>query len=67
MFELETILKGMPADSDLDIPLSARSAREIAAQFSAARTALRRIISLEEKNVAKYAQQIAKDGLRLSN
>jgi hypothetical protein len=67
VFELETMLKGLPADSDADIPLTADSAREIAAKFSTIRTALRRIVSLEEKNVPKYAQQIAADALRQSH
>ncbi len=67
MFELETILKGLPSDFDLDISLSAESAREIAAKFRSVRTALRRIVSLDIKNVPKFAQQIAQEGLRDSN
>lgn len=67
MFELETILKGFPADCDADISLSADSAREIAAKFSAIRTALRRIVSLDDKNVPKYAKQIAAEGLQQSH
>lgn len=66
MFELETILKGLPTDFDGDVPLTAEAAREIAKQFSAARTSLRRIASLDEKNL-KYAKGIAEDGLRLSH
>ena len=64
MFELETILKGLPDDFDADLPLSVDSAREITDNFSALRTALRRIISLDEKNVHKYAQQIAAAALQ---
>lgn len=66
MFELKTILKGLPDDFDGDVQLTAEAAREIAEQFSAARTALRRIVSLDDKNV-KYAKGIAADGLRLSH
>lgn len=66
MFELETMLKGLPADCDTDIPLTADAAREIAAKFSTIRTALRRIVSLDEKNV-KYAQGIAADALAQSH
>ena len=33
-------------------------------QYHALLTALRRISSLEEKNVPKYAQQIARDALK---
>lgn len=67
MFELETMLKGLPADCDTDLPLTVDSAREIAAKFSIIRTALRRIVSLDEKNVPKYAQGIAADALRQSH
>lgn len=65
MFQLETMLKGLPEDFDGDIPLTVEDAREIAKQFSAARTALRRIVQLDDKNL-KYAKGIAQDGLRLS-
>lgn len=67
MFELETIMKGFPADSDADISLTAESAREIVAKFGLVRTALRRIVSLDEKNVPKFAQEIAQDALRRSH
>lgn len=63
MFELETILKGWPDDCDTDISLSVESAREIARKFSTIRTALRRIVSLDEKNVPKYAKHIAAEAL----
>jgi hypothetical protein len=67
VFELETMLKCLPSDSDAVIPLDADSARDIAAKFAIIRTALRRIVSLEEKNVAKYAKEIAADALRRSH
>ena len=71
MFELETQLKTFAGDgpevNDLIITLSVESAREIADGFRAIRTALRRIVSLGDKNVPKYAKQIAEDGLRLSH
>jgi hypothetical protein len=67
MFELETMLKGLPDDFDGDLPLTADAGREIKKQFEAARTALRRIVSLDDKNVPKFAKQIAQDGLRLSH
>ena len=65
MFELETIVKGFAAgaDRESDVTISLDSAREIIKQFKTVRTALRRIVSLEEKNVSKYAQQIANEGL----
>lgn len=69
MFELETILKSFNADDDgdIEIPMTLDQAREIVQQFSHARTALRRIISLEDKNVPRYAKSIAQDGLRLGH
>lgn len=68
MFELETRLKlfGATDSPDIEIPLTLGEAREIVDAFKAARTALRRIVSLGEKNVPKYAQQIAKEGLAAS-
>lgn len=64
MFQLETIMKTFDgADDDCEIPLTAGDAREIIQKFSTLRTALRRIRSLEEKNVAKYAREIAGDAL----
>lgn len=64
MFELETILKVYAgSEPDKDISISYESAVEIAENFKTIRTALRRITSLDEKNVAKYAQQIARDAL----
>lgn len=67
MFELETILKGWPEDYDGDLPLTAEAGREIQKKFIAVRTALRRIISLDEKNVPKFAKGIAEEGLRFSH
>lgn len=42
------------------------SMQEIKEQLEAAKTALRRIISLDDKNLPKYAKQIATEGLRKS-
>lgn len=69
MFELETIVKAFANDADResDVTISLDSAREIIEQFKTVRTALRRIVSLEERNVPKYAQQIAHEGLRSSH
>lgn len=36
---------------------------DLSGRFERLQTALRRIVSLEEKNVPKYAQQIARDAL----
>lgn len=69
MFELENRIKayGPDADDDCEVPLTLAEARDIASKFQQCRTALRRIVSLDEKNVTKFAQQIAKDGLRGSH
>ncbi len=67
MFELETRLKqfGRGRDfDDLDIPLTVGEAREIVEKFIILRQTLRRITSLDDKNVPKYAKEIAADGLR---
>lgn len=68
MFELETTLKafGPNDDEDMDIPMTLGEAREIQRKFIAMRQTLRRIVSLDEKNVPKLAKQIAEDGLRQS-
>jgi len=69
MFKIETMLMGVgdDADTETDIPMTIGEAREIAAQFVEMRTALRRIIELDKKNVTKYAQEIARDGLARSH
>lgn len=69
MFELETMLKTLGADTkdDVELPMTVGQAREIVSKFIAARQTLRRIVSLDEKNVPKFAKQIAESGLRLSN
>lgn len=70
MFELETRLKQFGDDrafDDLDIPLTVGEAREIVKKFIVMRQSLRRITSLDEKNVPKFAKDIAAEGLRLSN
>lgn len=69
MFELETILKALGPDADdgLDIPMTVGEAREIVSKLIIMRQTLRRIVSLDEKNVPKFAQQIANEGLRLSH
>jgi|GEM_PF-6218887 len=68
MFHLETILKLFKdSDPECDIPLTVREAMEIVEKFKAMRTALRRIVSLDDKNVPKFAKQIAEDGLRQSH
>jgi hypothetical protein len=69
MFELETTLKLFKPsdDGDTEIPLTLEQARDIMDKFSAMRTSLRRIVSLDEKNIPKYAKGIAEDGLRLSH
>jgi hypothetical protein len=68
MFELETRLKAFNREDagDIDIPLTLDEARDIAEKFSAMRTALRRIMSLDDKNVPKMAKPIAQFGLRNS-
>lgn len=68
MFELETRLKSYAdVELELDISLPLSSAREIQDQFIAMRQALRRIKSLDDKNLSKYAKAIAEEGLRLSH
>jgi hypothetical protein len=66
MFELETRLKQYDRDTpgDTDVPLTVDEAREVVRKFIVLRQTLRRIVSLDEKNVPKMAQQIAQDGLR---
>lgn len=69
MFGLERTLKlfGPEVDEDTDIPMTLGEAREIQRKFIAMRQTLRRIVSLDDKNVPRLAKQIAKDGLGLSN
>lgn len=69
MFELETRLKAFKSgdDPDIEVPLTLGEAREIQKKFIAMRQTLRRIVSLDDKNVPKMAKQIAEDGLRLSH
>lgn len=69
MYELETRLKlfGKDTDPNTDIPLTLGEAREIVKTFIAMRQTLRRIVSLDDKNVPKFAKEIAADGLRLSH
>jgi len=69
MYELETALKayGPDDDEDCEVPLTLGEARDIVQKFVAIRTALRRITSLDDKNVQKYAKQIAEEGLRHSH
>lgn len=70
MFELETRLKQFGSDrafDDLDIPLTVGEAREIVQKFIVLRQTLRRITSLDDKNVPKFAKDIAAEGLLLSN
>ncbi len=69
MFELETILKtlGPKTDPDAEIPMTFEQATEIVGKFITMRQTLRRIVSLDEKNVPKFAQSIAADGLRLTH
>jgi hypothetical protein len=43
----------------------ARQLLDAGAEIERLRTALRRIVSLEEKNVPKYAQQIAREALTM--
>ncbi len=67
MFELETRLKQFGKDrefDDLDVPLTVGEAREIVKKFIVLRQTLRRIVSLDDKNVPKFAKEIAADGLR---
>lgn len=66
MFQLETILKafGPNDDGDIEVPMTLGEAREIQRKFIAMRQTLRRIVSLDDKNVPKLAKQIAEDGLR---
>ena len=67
MFELETIMKavGTDVDDDYDVTLSAGSAREIIEEFSTLKTALRRIRSMDDKNIGKYAKEIASQALAM--
>src|SRR4051812_22614653 len=60
MFELETTLKafGPKDDEDIDIPVTLGEGRDIQRKFIALRQTLRRIVSLDDKNVPKYAKQI---------
>lgn len=44
--------------------ICARQLLDAGAEIVRLRTALRRIVSLGEKNVPKYAQEIARDALR---
>lgn len=69
MFELETKLKafGPSDDGDIEIPLTLDEAREIVRKFIAMRQTLRRITSMDDKNIPKFAKEIAADGLRMSN
>ncbi|OAF05486.1 hypothetical protein AYJ54_00845 [Bradyrhizobium centrolobii] len=66
MFELETIMKTYAdADGDFEIPFTAAEAREVIKEFSNLKTALRRIRSLDDKNLAKYAKEIASQALHM--
>lgn len=69
MFELETILKqyGPEVDPDTDVPLTLGEARDIVRKFVTIRQTLRRIVSMDDKNVAKYAKQMANEALALSH
>ena len=68
MFVLEsTVMTCKGCDPEIDIPLTLGEAREAVVAYKAARTALRRIASLDDKNVPKYAKQIAEEGLRASS
>ena len=65
MFHLESMMKTFDNgdNDDSDVPLTVLEAREIIREYSRARTALRRIKSLDDKNLAKYAKEIAASGL----
>ena len=69
MFELETRLKlfSKSDEDDIEVPLTLGEARDIAKKFEAVRTALRRIIALDDKNVPKFAKTLAETGLKLSH
>lgn len=67
MYSLETKLKqyGKECDPDFtEIPITLGEARDIVKKFIVLRQTLRRISSLDDKNAAKYAKEIAADGLR---
>jgi hypothetical protein len=69
MFELETVLKqySRDADPDSEVPLTLAEARDIVRKFVAIRQTLRRIVSMDPKNAAKYAQSMAAEALSLSH
>lgn len=69
MFELETMLKSFDKrdDPDIELPMTLGQAREIVQKFIVMRQTLRRIMSLDDKNLSKYAKAIADEGLRLTH
>lgn len=67
MYAIETMLKTYAsADPDSDFTISVDDARDAAEKFGLMRTALRRIQSLDDKNM-RMARDIAADALARSN